>query len=225
MKIALIGYGKMGKMIEEAALQKGHSISAKFSPRKQLLTENSLSHADVCIDFSHPDCIFENIKMMASMGKSIVVGTTGWDHHLDEVRELVEKNNIGLIYSANFSIGVTLFFEIVSHAASLIGEFDGYDVGISEEHHRHKADSPSGTALVLSRLIHKIQEKRPPISSLRCGSIPGMHSVCFDSAHDTITLMHQARNRQGFAQGAVSAAEWLLGKRGFFTLEQMVRDL
>lgn len=226
MKIALIGYGKMGQMIEQIAQQQGHTIVAKLSPRKEPITREAISTADVCIDFSHPSCIVQNIRIISSVGKNIVVGTTGWDESMEEVKRLVAQQGIGLIYSPNFSIGVALFFEIVSQAAALINSQTNYEAGITEEHHQQKVDSPSGTALALARLVQENwRKKNLPISSLRCGFIPGTHSVYFDSPHDTITLTHQARNRQGFAQGAVVAAEWLTGKKGFFTLDDMLRSL
>jgi 4-hydroxy-tetrahydrodipicolinate reductase len=225
-KIALIGYGKMGRMVEDVAIQKGHTIFSK----------QDIHLADVCIDFSHPSVVLENIQMVAKAGKNLVVGTTGWYDHINQVQTLVEKTKIGFLYAPNFSIGVHLFLKMVSYAASLINQFDEYDVGVIESHHNKKADSPSGTAnAICNVLLQNIDRKKTivsdgeqispstlQVSSLRCGSIPGTHSVLFDSQADTITLTHQARNREGFARGAVSAAEWLQGKKGFFTLEEMI---
>jgi 4-hydroxy-tetrahydrodipicolinate reductase len=237
MHIALIGYGKMGQMIEKAALARKHSISAKLDSQKKI-SKDILNGSDICIDFSHPSCAVENIKKMAELGKNIVVGTTGWYDQIKEIKEIVEANQVGLIYSPNFSIGVNLFFEIVSAAAKLIDSFSEYDVGMIEAHHSQKVDSPSGTALLIAeQLINNIKRKKRVIedldgkavpadsihlSCLRCGSIPGTHSVVFDSAADSITLTHQARSREGFALGAVVAAEWLKGRKGVFTMNDLL---
>jgi 4-hydroxy-tetrahydrodipicolinate reductase len=236
MKIALIGYGKMGKMIEAAALLKGHSIVAKVS-KDQIENCSALQQAQVWIDFSHPNCVMENIKKGVKLGKDLVIGTTGWYENLDAVKELVADNNIGFLYSPNFSLGVNLFLKIVAEAAKLMNHIEYYDVSLFESHHNKKADSPSGTAkaiadLLINNITHKnkivcnaegqIEPDALHIASLRCGSIPGTHSVIFDSPADSLTLTHQARNREGFASGAVAAAEWLKGKKGFFTIEDMI---
>jgi 4-hydroxy-tetrahydrodipicolinate reductase len=240
MKIALIGYGKMGKMVELAAGSKGHDIVAKIDPHQQMqsITQESINNADVCIDFTHPVSVLKNIKEIASLGKNIVMGTTGWYHHMDEVKKIIRETDIGFLYSPNFSLGVALFLEIVEQAASLISPFDTYDVGGYEVHHQQKVDSPSGTAKAIAeRLLANISRKKEVVygaikekispehihfSSLRMGSIPGTHTVTFDSPVDTITLTHTARNREGFAIGAISAAEWLHGKKGFFNLNDML---
>jgi 4-hydroxy-tetrahydrodipicolinate reductase len=240
MKIALIGYGKMGKMVEEIASSKGYAIMAKIDPQlpHQIITKESLGDADICIDFSHPSCVLNNIKHAAALGKNIVMGTTGWYNHINEAKSIIEHENIGFLYSPNFSLGVALFLEIISQAAALISPFEAYDVGGYEIHHNQKVDSPSGTAKeITKRLLSKISRKKQVVygvneakipsdhihfTSSRIGSIPGTHSVTFDSPADTITLTHSARNREGFAAGAVHAAEWLNGKKGFFTLEDML---
>lgn len=154
-----------------------------------------------------------------------MIGTTGWEEHFDAVQQYVKKYQIGLLYSPNFSMGVQLFFKIVAEAASLIGPFESYDVGLLEEHHKHKLDRPSGTAKRLAEILtDRLQRKEElSVASLRCGSIPGTHTVLFDSTVDTITLTHQAHNREGFAAGAVLAAEWLQGKQGFFTMDDMLK--
>lgn len=231
LKIGLIGYGKMGRMIEQVAHQKGHSIVTKNGDLA------ALKHAEICIDFSHPSVVMNNILEMAKLGKNLVIGTTGWYDNLSEVREIVREYQIGLLYSPNFSIGVNLFIKIVEEAAALIAPFTEYDVGVFEAHHNQKADSPSGTAkaianALLNHIIHKndivenVEGRVLPhqlhVSSLRCGYIPGTHTVTFDSPADTITLTHQARSREGFARGAVVAAEWLHGKKGLFTLEDIL---
>lgn len=240
MKIVLIGYGKMGRLIEEIALQKEHTIIARIHPSGALssIDENLIRHADMCIDFSTPESALPNIRTIAALKKNIVMGTTGWYEHLDEVKQIVQENQIGFLFSPNFSIGVHLFKNIVESAAQLINEFEDYDVAGYEIHHNQKADSPSGTAKsIVHTLLEKIKRKTAPVydimdrpmaphelhfSSIRCGSIPGTHTVLFDSPADTITITHQARNREGFARGAVAAAEWLEDKKGFFTLDDMI---
>ncbi len=243
MKIALIGYGKMGKLIEQIALQKEHEIVARVHTSGVLSTldEKQISLADICLDFSAPLSVLQNIRILAGMKKNIVMGTTGWYEHLDEVKQIVKESQIGFIFSPNFSIGVHLFNSIVESAAHLINEFEDYDVAGQEIHHNQKLDSPSGTAKsIVHTLLKKIKRKTSPVydmvnrpiashelhfPSIRCGFVPGTHSVIFDSAADTITITHQARNREGFARGAVTAAEWLEGKTGFFTLDDMINHL
>ena len=243
MKIALIGYGKMGRLIEDLARQKEHHIVAKIHPSGEFssIDEQLIQQADICIDFSTPQCVLNNIHSIAKIKKNIVMGTTGWYEHFDEVKKIVLENQIGFLFSPNFSIGIHLFKEIVTYAAQLINEFEDYDVAGYELHHNQKLDSPSGTAKsIVHALLDKIQRKTIPIyqtidrqvasheiqfSSLRCGSIPGTHSILFDSPADTITLTHQARNREGFAQGALIAAEWLYDKKGIFTLDDMIHQL
>ena len=242
MKIVLIGYGKMGRLIEDIALQNEHIVIAKIHPSGNLSTidENHIIHADICIDFSTPESALQNIRTVAHFKKNMVMGTTGWYEHLNEVKQIVHESQMGFIFSPNFSIGVHLFHNIVEAAAKLINKFEDYDVAGFEMHHNQKADSPSGTAKSLVyTLLGKIQRKTVPVydiinrpiaphelhfSSLRCGSNTGTHSIVFDSPCDTITLTHQARNREGFARGAIAAAEWLEGKQGFFTLDDMIHS-
>lgn len=237
MKIALLGYGKMGRMVEEVAIQKGHTIVAKIRSSPKIV-EQAIQHAEVCIDFSHPSCVIDHIHLAARLGKNLVVGTTGWLEHLDQVKEIVRQSKIGFLYAPNFSLGVHLFLKVVSEAALLIDRFEDYDVGVVESHHNKKADSPSGTAKAIAdlllenikrktTLVHDaVQGQIAPhelhVASIRFGSIPGTHSVMFDSPADTITLTHQARSREGFARGAVAAAEWLQGKNGFYTIEDLI---
>jgi len=222
MQIALIGYGKMGKLIEQIALQKGHVITSRITATSQI-TDSNLSQADVCIDFSHPHAILDNTMRVSELKKNLIVGTTGWYEHLPTVKSIVNQANIGFLYSPNFSIGVQLFFKIVKEAAALISHFPEYDVGIFEAHHKAKADSPSGTAKALADVLRtKLQRNEFNTSAMRCGSIPGTHTVMFDSLVDSICLTHQARSREGFASGAIAAAEWLNGRKGFFTLDAML---
>lgn len=239
MKIALIGYGKMGKLIEDIALQKEHTIVAKIHPSSSSIEENQIKQADVCIDFSIPQAALSNIRMLAQLKKNIVMGTSGWYDHLDEVKQIVQNHQIGFLFSPNFSIGVHIFRHIIESAALLINEFEDYDIAGQEIHHNQKLDSPSGTTKsIVYTLLEKIKRKTTPVydlidraiaphelhfPSIRCGFHPGTHSVIFDSPADTITITHQARNREGFARGAVLAAEWLHGKKGFFTIDDMIQ--
>lgn len=225
MKIALIGYGKMGKMVEKAALDRGHSIIARMTFLQWDM--EALKKADICIDFSHPNSVLENIHRIADLKKNMIVGTTGWDDKLEEVEEIVKKNQIGVLYSPNFSVGMHLFLQIIAHASKMMNAFDEYDIAGIEYHHNQKEDSPSGTAIKLTETIKEHLERayRFNFSSVRCGSIPGTHTILFDSRCDTITMTHEARNREGFALGAVLAAEWLHGRKGLYTFAECLQEI
>jgi len=242
MTIALIGYGKMGKEVEAAARERHITVGRIFTEEENAgaaaLTPAALRGIDVCIDFSTPASVLSNIRAVAAAGCNIVVGTTGWYDHLEQVRSTVKEQNTGLLYAPNFSIGVAVFSRIVADAARMFDRQPGYDVAVSEIHHTGKADSPSGTALSLASVIletmHRKTEllaKNPQgaiaphqlhVSSTRVGSTTGVHTVVFDSEADTIELRHTARNRKGFALGALVAAEWLKGKRGVYTLQDVI---
>lgn len=225
MKIALIGYGKMGHMVEKAALERGHSIIARVTASS--LTLDAAEEADLWIEFSNPHSAVENILKATKLKKPIVVGTTGWYDQLELVRSAVEKQQIGAIYSPNFSIGVNLFFEMAAHAAKLFNGFPEYDVAGIEYHHRTKKDSPSGTALLAADAVEKNMNRieKVPFSSVRCGSIPGTHTLLFDSFCDTLSITHEARNREGFASGAILAAEWVLEKKGLYSFGECIQEL
>ncbi len=220
-----MGYGKMGQMIEKIALARGHTIAARLTSRNQ--EWEALQQTDICIDFTHPECVIDNIKKIAELKKNVVIGTTGWHDSMDIVRSIVDENNIGALHSPNFSIGVHLFFQIVAHASKLINAFQEYDVAGIEYHHNSKKDAPSGTALEMAKVIETNMKRidKVPLSSVRCGSIPGIHTVLFDSFCDTLSITHEARSREGFALGAVLAAEWLKGKRGLYTFADCVQDI
>jgi 4-hydroxy-tetrahydrodipicolinate reductase len=245
MKIAIIGYGKMGKEVERAAKSRGIAVCATIDVTTKEaahseINESSLEGADVVIDFTHPDTAVDNIKKVASLKRNMLVGTTGWYDKLDEVKKVVEKSGIGFIYSSNFSVGVNVFFKIIEEAAKLIDRVPEYDAFGYELHHNQKADSPSGTAKTIAECLtanirrktninyDKINRKIKPeelhFASVRAGTIPGTHVVGFDSEADTIELKHTARSRAGFALGAVLAAEWLNGKKGFFEMKDFVRE-
>ena len=218
MKIGLIGYGKTGKMVEKYALSRGHEIVGVVTSKNSI---DSLKDADICIDFSRPDSVMSNVRQLAALGKSAVIGTTGWYEHLNHISDLVKESKIGLVYGPNFSIGIHIFNKILEEAARLVGKHSQYDFAAIEEHHNQKIDIPSGTALKLSKTILNASGKNVSFSSVRCGSIPGTHTILFDSAADTISLKHQVRNREGFAEGAVMAAEWLNGKTGIYSFEEI----
>ena len=242
MNIALYGYGKMGKAIEQVALQREHIVLMKVD---QANAGTSPVGCDVAIEFSRPDSALANMQLCLEAGVPVVVGTTGWYDHLNDVKAMVQANNGALLWASNFSIGVNLFFRLNRHLASLMDMQPSYHVHIDEVHHTHKLDAPSGTAITLARDIDlKTQrysgwgsmetgETMPPttengqpttvpISSERTGEVPGKHSVTWTSAEDKITITHDAFGRQGFATGAVLAAEWLLGKKGLFTMDDVL---
>jgi 4-hydroxy-tetrahydrodipicolinate reductase len=253
MNIALIGYGKMGKMIEQIAHAQGHKISAVVDPFaadaqagikiSKSIAEADFSSVDAAIEFTQPDTAVTNILALAERKIPIVVGTTAWQACLDEVSKAVEKGDTSLIWASNFSIGVNMFYRIAWYAAQLANNFSEYDIGGFEVHHNKKMDSPSGTAKTLAEgVLSKIDRKKKIVwetlnrkpeadeihfPSLRMGSIPGTHSLFFDSQADTIEITHTARGREGFASGAVQAAKWLTAqkRRGVFTVDDMMNDL
>jgi 4-hydroxy-tetrahydrodipicolinate reductase len=246
LKIALIGYGKMGREVEQVALSKGHSVVARWDPALSraagaAVESGDLEAADVCIEFTSPLAVVENIRKMAQMEKPLVVGTTGWYEHLAEAKALVTRSGTGLVYAPNFSLGVNLFYRLVERAAELFNHFEDYDVLGSEIHHWQKVDSPSGTAKKLSEIVlKKFTRKKKVVTeplnraihpdefhlvSARAGHFPGVHSLTFDSAADTIELTHTVRSRSGFALGALLAAEWIRSRQGFYSFEQVLQDL
>ena len=220
MKIAIVGYGKMGRMIERFALERGHEIALKLdefnNANFESITADQFAGVDVAIDFSVPAAAVTNIEKIAALGVNLVVGTTGWTEHSTHVREVVEKNKIGLVWSPNYSVGVNAFFRIVAEAAKLLSGAPEYEAWAWEIHHSAKKDAPSGTLLKIVDEMRKAgYDRRVDVGSNRAGTIAGTHEIGFDSAADTITLRHTARSREGFAIGAVKAAEWVLGKTGF----------
>ncbi len=225
MKVGLIGYGQMGQMVDKAATQQGHTIVARQSSQSWDL--DALQKADLFIEFTQPESTLDNIRRLAPLKKPIVVGTTGWYDHLEKVQHLVHEHHIGLLYAANFSLGVHLLLAILQNAASIINPFTEYDATGVEYHHAKKKDKPSGTALEIAKTIEQQMHHAAPFAftSIRCGSIPGTHSVIFDSFCDSITITHAARNREGFAQGALMAAEWLQDKKGLFTFSDCLKDI
>jgi 4-hydroxy-tetrahydrodipicolinate reductase len=230
VRIALLGYGKMGKLVETIAVQEGWEVDPKLDVKENAdgrgITPASMAGVDVAIEFSQPEAVMPNIEAAARAGVSLVVGTTGWSDKRDIVERIVKDSGIGLIYGSNFSLGMNLFFEIVAHSARIVGMIPQYDAYISEEHHRAKKDAPSGTALSLLDLMRPhLSNPNLSIASIRAGSIPGTHVIGFDSAADTIILEHRARSRQGFAEGAVLAARWIMGKKGLYDFRHVFREI
>ena len=247
IKIGLVGYGKMGKQIACLMQTKGLIPAVIIDPYAEgatakEITKDSINGVDVIIDFSSPDVIMENIKKYAQLGINAVIGTTGWFDKIDEVKELTE-NKIGLIWSGNFSLGVNLYFKIIEYASKLIGNLaaDSYDPMVHEFHHNQKKDSPSGTAIMIADLVkagfetkssivtqmldRKREDNELHVSSTRGGYIPGTHIVMYDSLVDTIELKHTARSRDGFVSGAVTAALWIAGKKGFYNFSEIFNTI
>jgi len=230
MKIALLGYGKMGQVIEKIALQRGHEIVLRKSIED---TFDGLENADVAIDFSAPDAAVANISAALKLGIPVVSGTTGWLSEYENMVQLCIEKNTAFISSSNFSLGVNIFFEFNEYLAKIMSKFDAYKVGIEEIHHTQKLDSPSGTSISLANGIIKNSNyenwtlENPMsndivIDAKRIENVPGTHTVSYNSDVDLIEIKHLAHNREGFALGAVIAAEWILGKKGVFTMKDVL---
>ena len=227
MKFAIIGYGKMGHAVESAALRRNHQIVCTIDNPSELEARlPQLRQADVAIEFSTPATAAENIRFCLEAGIAIVCGTTGWYDRFDELAALCREKNGTLFTATNFSIGMNIMFALNERLAELMRGRDDYAVSISETHHIHKLDAPSGTAITLQQQIAesgKRKAEQVPITSYREGEVPGTHTVCYDSAIDTITLTHEAHSREGLAQGALLAAEWVAGKKGIFTMKDILK--
>ena len=222
MKLALLGYGKMGRMVEQAALRESCDVVCVIDPICG--SRGKLSDADVCVDFTEPSVVIDNIKAASAARVSLVVGTTGWHSQLEEAKLLVEEGGIGFVYGSNFSVGVNLMFKITEHAAELFSRFPSHDPFIEEAHHKYKKDAPSGTALSLKRIAEAKYSREIPTSSTRAGYFPGKHIVGFDSEADTLEIVHTARSRAGFAEGALLAARWIVGRKGFFEFSEIIEE-
>jgi 4-hydroxy-tetrahydrodipicolinate reductase len=230
MKIALFGYGKMGQLIEQIALYKNHEIVAKIDADTQEIDFGSI---DVAIDFSMPEAAFGNISKCLKNNTPVISGTTGWLDKYDDAVALCKETQGAFIYASNFSLGVNIFFELNAHLSKMMKGLDSYEVAIEEIHHTQKLDAPSGTAITLAEDIiansnfntWKLNDKVPgqiPITSKRIGTTPGTHTVQYSSTVDDISIKHTAHNREGFAKGAVVAAEWIIGKTGVFTMRDVL---
>jgi 4-hydroxy-tetrahydrodipicolinate reductase len=246
MRIAIVGYGSMGREIERVLLDRGHEVSARVDPvlktaDSAALTEDIARRSDAAIEFSHAEAVMDNARAYARFGLNAVVGTTGWYARLEELAKIVSGSPIGYLYGSNFSIGAHLFFALVAAATELSNPCPEYDLMGWEVHHKRKKDSPSGTALTISRVITGASNRKKKVvterldrapaadelhfASVRGGEVPGTHTVLLDSAFDTIELTHRARSRGGFALGAVRAAEWLQGRKGVFEVNDFIRDI
>lgn len=219
-RLAIVGYGKMGKLVEQLAPEYGFEAALKLDEHNNAdfegLTAANFRGIDAAIDFSVPAAVPRNVEGIAALGVNLVIGTTGWQGHIDAVKTAVEKHGVGLVWSPNFSIGVSVFFRLVSEAARLLAEQPEYGAWAWEIHHSTKKDAPSGTLLKLVDEMKKAGYGRViDVASSRAGAVPGTHEVGFDSSSDTITLRHTARSREGFARGALKAAQWIIGKKGF----------
>jgi 4-hydroxy-tetrahydrodipicolinate reductase len=220
MKLAIVGYGKMGKLIEQLAPEYGFTIHARLDLNDDL---SQAAGSDVAIEFSTPHAALGNIEVLAALGIPTVVGTTGWLEHIDHVRAAVSKGGTGLVWAANFSIGVNVFLRAVHEAARLLASEPAYGAWAWEIHHSTKKDAPSGTLLALVNEVKAAGYQRNiDTSSNRAGAHPGTHEIGFDSAADTITLRHTARSREGFARGALKAAQWIPGKKGVFEFKEIL---
>ena len=247
MKIGIAGYGRMGRLIHKKALEKGYRVPVIIDPHSSdpQVTGTGLeipfADLDVIIDFTNPEVVLDNIKSYANLKIPAVIGTTGWYAEMYKVKTLVEESGTALIWSGNFSLGVNLFFQIVQAAGKVMDSFSEYDPMVHEYHHRHKADCPSGTAEMIGQILlkemarkskvatsldgHRLEEDELHISATRGGYIPGTHQVIFDGEIDTISLEHCARNRNGFAEGALFAAEWIVSRRGFYHIDDLMQSI
>ncbi|SNR15219.1 4-hydroxy-tetrahydrodipicolinate reductase [Tenacibaculum jejuense] len=230
MKIALLGYGRMGKEIEKIAQQRGHEIVIRDNGEKSY----DITTADVAIDFSIPNAAYNNITNCFKNNIPVVSGTTGWLDKYEDALEICKANNGGFIYASNFSLGVNIFFELNNQLAKMMSALDQYKVDIEEIHHTKKLDAPSGTAITLAEGIIENSERKSwelngeaseeviPITAVRTPDVPGTHTINYNSVVDAIEIKHTAHNRQGFALGAVIAAEWLKDKQGVFTMKDVL---
>ncbi len=247
MRIGIAGYGVMGALIRQTALDRGHEVPAVIDPQSDAAEVTATELAclspplDVIIDFTSPQAAVKNIERYGELKVSAVIGTTGWYEQMGRVASIVEESGIGLIWASNFSLGVNLFFRLIEEAATMMNRFPQYDPFVHESHHRRKLDSPSGTAKMIGDiLIGKIEGKKTIVtelpdrrlkddelhlSSSRGGTVPGNHRVVFDSEVDTIILEHSARSRRGFAEGAVLAAEWIRGRSGLYGITDFMNSI
>lgn len=237
MKIALVGYGKMGREIERIALSRGHEIVSVIDVNNETDFESeAFKSADVAIEFTSPHSALNNFRRCFAAGVPVVAGTTGWLEHLDEVKQACEKEGKTFFYASNFSLGVNIFFALNNYLAKIMNQYPDYDVKMEEVHHIHKLDAPSGTAITLAEgVLENIDRKSSwklenaessadlPIHCIRRGEVPGIHEIIYESEVDTISIKHDAKSRKGFALGAVIAAEFTAGKKGFLGMGDMLK--
>lgn len=236
MRIALIGYGKMGKAIEEVALHRGHEIVLKIDqPNLHDFTKENMAKADAAIEFTSPHTAYDNVKSCIEFGTPVVCGSTGWTERLEDLKKICIDKNGSFIYSSNYSVGVNIFFEVNKKLAALMAPHKDYEVILEETHHTEKKDAPSGTAISLAEQIVELVKRKKQwineisdnpedleIISQRIDPAPGTHSIKYSSVIDDIEIIHTAHNRKGFATGAVLAAEFIKDKKGFFTMKDVL---
>ena len=229
MKIALIGYGAMGRLIGALSENKNHEIAVIIDEADANLSAADLAEklkgVDVAIDFSIAEAVRRNVEACILSQVPLVEGTTGWNAQRDEIENFVKTNDGAFVFGANFSIGVNLFYRIVAHASELFANFEDYEAFIEEQHHSRKKDAPSGTALKLRDILAEHIKKDLSVSATRAGNIPGTHRVGFDGSADQILLEHTARSREGFASGAILAAEWIAGRKGFYEFTDVMDEI
>jgi 4-hydroxy-tetrahydrodipicolinate reductase len=228
MRLALLGHGAMGKLVERLAVEGGHEVATVLGSREAAMGAEELAELlgghDAAVDFSVADAVARNAEACALARVPLVEGTTGWQGRLEEVRGAIERGGGAMIYGANFSVGVNLFYRVVARAAELFEKFD-YAAFVEEAHHARKRDAPSGTALKIRDIVAAAYARDVPVASTRAGHIPGTHRVGFDSAADQITLTHTARSREGFAAGALVAAGWIQGKTGVYEFSETLAEI
>lgn len=246
LKVGLIGYGKMGQILHKLSKDFDIEVKAIIDPfhddaTGREITEENLESCDVCIDFTTPAVVLKNIEKLMALKMPVVVGTTGWYDSFEKVKEAVEKNNATLMFGSNYSIGVNVLFKMIDYGAKLMNQVNGYDVAGFESHHRMKKDIPSGTAETIAEIIlnqydkkdavvfqpgnRAIEEKELHFTSMRCGNINGLHEIIFDSKEDQISIKHEAKNREGFAKGALMAAHYIVNKEGIFEFKDYFDDI
>jgi len=229
MKLALLGYGAMGRLVAAQAREAGHEVGAMVTSQHVALTVDELANVlrghDVAIDFSKGPLVKGHAKACLKANVPLVEGTTGWKDQEDEVRGMVIEADGALVFGANFSIGVNIFYRIVEEASELFAGIDQYQAFIEEQHHSRKLDAPSGTALKLKSIMADAMKEPVSITSTRAGYVPGTHRVGFDSAADQVTLTHTARSREGFAAGALLAAKWIAGRKGVYEFSEVINEI
>ena len=224
--IAIIGDGKMGQAIRQLALEKGWNVAAVLGERESAggsgINAGTLGNADVAVEFTQPDAAVANITASLCAGVPVVVGTTGWYDALPEVTRIAKETGTGLLWSPNFSLGVNVLIELARYAGTLMRPLEGFDAHIVETHHSRKKDAPSGTAIAIGKAASDTLDRPIPTTSVRTGSVPGTHELIFDGLFEQLSLNHLARDRRVFADGALQAAEWLVGKKGVFTMRDVL---
>jgi 4-hydroxy-tetrahydrodipicolinate reductase len=226
MKVLLLGVGKTGSLVGEVAQERGHNVDILYEAENSKaagLTRDRLAGVDVVIDFTTPFCVIDNISACVEQGKSMVVGTTGWYEEMATIRAEVERRGTAFVFGSNFSVGVNLFFEVVKAVAPALKH--KYSAQIFERHHASKQDAPSGTAATMQKILQSASTAEVEITSFREGEVVGMHELVLESPADSIYLCHDAKSRRGFAEGAVRAAEWLKGKKGFYDFKDIWREM